>query len=106
MIIIPKNIDEELELEQGQNAYIIQENQKPTTIIFCKGTIKGKIVSEPYKVQNYDATTKTTNPLLSYTYAIIRIPENKFNIPNQHKCQKLMLQEKDTTDKDFIIILR
>jgi hypothetical protein len=96
---IPKKFDAALELEIDEEVYIIKENTNPTKIIFCRGTKKNRIVSFISKVQNWNHKQKKW---YEASYAIAKAPEKL--IPNQKKCEKLLLIE--DIDEDFLIILR
>ena len=103
-IIIPNHIDEKLDLKVGETAYIVKESDKPTKIIFCKGSLKGLEISIMQPIENFKAKAKRPAGILdiTYDYAIVKLP-NKIKL-NQRKCEKLM--RLDDLKGEFIILLK
>lgn len=99
--VIPRMFDEALELEDDEDAYIIKEVEKPTKIIFSRGTIKNKNIVFVSTVQNWNEKNKTA-AVFKYDYAIVKAPRNI--VPNQRKCLVSMFVE--DKEGEFLIILR
>ena len=98
-IIIPEKIDESLNLEVGEDVFIIKETETPTKIVFCRGSKKNREVQCISKVENWKHVRQSW---LSKTYAVVKIPK-KLN-PYQKKCVKTMLIEDE--EETFLIILK
>jgi hypothetical protein len=98
-IIIPKHIDQQLELELNEPAYIIRERPNPTKIVFIRGNKIGREIIHTSKVETHEQKNQT---LFAYKYGIVKAPQKL--IPPQKKCEKTFIIEKE--GEDFLIILR
>jgi len=99
--VIPRMFDEALNLEDGEDAYIVRESTKPMSVVFARGSVKNRTVVYVGSVQNWNEK-KNSEALFQYDYAIVKAPRNI--VPNQRKCKCSMCIEDE--DGDFLIILR